>query len=98
MASRKQIETKANKLGGKLIVTRDHAELVSPAGFHWDGFHSQIDYFDDGKQETWNYFWIAVNKQEPCDCSEPKKQIDSIPELITQNTLKALQELAKAGA
>lgn len=74
MASRKQVETKAAKLGGKLIVTRDNATLISPAGFHWDGYHSQVDYFDDGKQETWDYFWIAVNKQEPCNCeSEPKE-------------------------
>lgn len=80
MASRKQVETKAAKLGGKLIVTRDNATLISPAGFHWDGYHSQVDYFDDGKQETWDYFWIAVNKQEPCDCESTTKNPKELKE------------------
>lgn len=89
MASRKQVETKATKLGGKLIATRDSATLISPAGFHWDGYHSQVDYFDDGKQETWDYFWIAINKQEPCDCESATKE----PKELTEWDIKVWERI-----
>lgn len=71
MASRKQVENKAAKLGGKLIIHHDGAELQSPIGKHWDGYHNQVDYFyNDGKQAIWDAFWIAVNNQEDCDCGK----------------------------
>lgn len=68
MASRKQVEAKAAKLGGQLIVDAWQAELISPEGKHWDGYHYQIDYFDDGKQPTWDMFWYAIKNEEPCNC------------------------------
>lgn len=68
MASRKMVEAKALKLGGKLNVNRYEAELVSPKGILWDGYHYQIDYFEDGKQSAWDYFWEAMKMAKPCDC------------------------------
>ena len=68
MASKKQVEAKALKLGGKLEVDAYSATLISPVGKHLDGYHSQTDYFDDGKQVTWDNFWDALKNIEDCDC------------------------------
>jgi hypothetical protein len=68
MASRKQVEAKAKRLGGELNVTRYEAELVSPKGILWDGYHYNIDYFEDGKQCTWDYFWDCMKSPRNCDC------------------------------
>ncbi len=68
MASRKEVAAKAERLGGKLIVTSYEAQLISPKGKLWDGYHYQNDYFEDGKQCAWDYFWIAMKNQTDCDC------------------------------
>lgn len=68
MASRKQVEAKAKKLGGQLIVDYWQAQLISPKGKLWDGYHYQNDYFDDGKQAAWDYFWVCMKNERDCDC------------------------------
>jgi hypothetical protein len=70
MASRKQVEAKALKLGGKLVVDLDSATLESPEGMHLDGYHSQVSYFDEGKQNIWDAYWLALKNVEVCDCAE----------------------------
>lgn len=71
MASRKQVEAKAVRLGGKLEVNGYGAILSAPAGKLFDGLHySELD-FEDGKQWVWDAFWEEMKKISDCkpDCS-----------------------------
>lgn len=66
MASRKQLEARAKRKGFKLTITSYSAELVAPAGKTFDGYHSVVDYFTDGKVEAWNYLYFLCGKLEDC--------------------------------
>lgn len=99
MASKQQVAAKAAKLGGKLIIMQDSAELVSPEGMHWEGYHSQVDYFyNDSKQAVWNAFWLAMKNQEACDCgqtnsdkqSEWEKQLAEIARIAAKQNQAAI--------
>jgi hypothetical protein len=97
MASKKQVEAKAAKLGGKLTITVDGAELQSPQGKHWDGYHNQVDYFsNDGKQAIWDAFWFAINNEEACDCDGTNTEARSaFQQMMEESRRSAEQQLAK---
>lgn len=67
MASKKQIEAKAKKLGAEFVVTADGAHLGAPAGMIFEGYHSTfIPFYLDGKQSVWDDFYTYLKNLEPC--------------------------------
>lgn len=97
MASRKQVEAKAAKLGGKLIINSDGAELQSPEGKHWDGYHNQVDYFyNDGKQVVWDAFWFAMKNEEPCNCDGSNSEVqNAFQKMMEESRASAVRQLEK---
>ena len=78
MASKKQIEAKAAKLGATFQVTSDGAHLGAPAGMIFEGYHATfIPFYLDGKQAVWDDFYSYLKNLEPCtyggcDCANQK--------------------------
>jgi len=68
MASKKQVEAKALKLGAHFSVDSNGANLGAPAGMIFDGYHAIYSpFYLDGKQSVWDEFWDYLKSLEPCD-------------------------------
>jgi hypothetical protein len=78
MASKKQVEAKAKKLGAEFVVTSDGAHLGAPAGMIFEGYHSSfMPFYLDGKQAVWDEFFTYLKNLEVCTytnctCATPK--------------------------
>jgi hypothetical protein len=74
----KHLKARAERKGAILIVKPDSAELIAPAGKTFEGYHSTVDYFDDGKATTWAIFNGYLNNLVDCEyencCQAPAKQ------------------------
>lgn len=77
MASRKQLEARAKRKGCQLIITSYSAELIAPAGMTFEGYHSTLDYYEEGKVFTWNHLYALLGKLQPCpyeNCCQVKRE------------------------
>lgn len=70
MASKSQVQKKAERLGGSLKVDHWSAELLAPKGKLFDGLHYSKFYFGecDSRQEVWDSFWEEMKSISDCDC------------------------------
>jgi hypothetical protein len=67
MASKKQVEAKALKLGAIFSVDYNGAHLGAPAGMIFEGYHATyIPFYLDGKQSVWDDFYGYLKNLEPC--------------------------------